>query len=174
MARSSRNLFTVLAENGRLASADKVIEGFMQLMSAYRGEVEVTITTATVSHSSSGSRSAERILNRHLTVLFASSLLTSLPCSASNLHSRTRASQPLAAERASRSHKKSTRASREVSSSTLATRRSTSASATVSTRSTTCSLRVSKGMHGSELKCVTSRDHRTVFRNDVSQSLFVS
>lgn len=56
MAWRLRNLFTVLAENGRLASADKVIEGFMQLMSAYRGEVEVTITTATVSRTHSRRR----------------------------------------------------------------------------------------------------------------------
>ncbi len=41
------NLFTVLAENGRLAETEKVIEGFQDLMTAYRGEVEVTVTSAT-------------------------------------------------------------------------------------------------------------------------------
>lgn len=44
-----RNLFQVLAENGRLADAPKVIEGFQELMSAYRGEVEVIVTSAQVS-----------------------------------------------------------------------------------------------------------------------------
>ncbi|PWN54169.1 putative ATP5-F1F0-ATPase complex, OSCP subunit [Violaceomyces palustris] len=43
----THNLFQVLAENGRLQDTEKVIEGFLELMSAYRGEVEVTVTSAT-------------------------------------------------------------------------------------------------------------------------------
>ncbi|KAK0553193.1 ATP synthase F0 subcomplex subunit OSCP atp5 [Tilletia horrida] len=43
----TKNLFTVLAENGRLSDTPKVLEGFLELMSAHRGEVTVTITTAT-------------------------------------------------------------------------------------------------------------------------------
>lgn len=38
-----------MAENGRLGDTEKVIDGFKQLMSAHRGEVEVTVTTAAVS-----------------------------------------------------------------------------------------------------------------------------
>ncbi|GAA5897678.1 hypothetical protein JCM6882_000066 [Rhodosporidiobolus microsporus] len=42
----TKNLFGVLAENGRLYETDKVIENFLEIMSAHRGEVKVTITTA--------------------------------------------------------------------------------------------------------------------------------
>ncbi|PWN19110.1 putative ATP5-F1F0-ATPase complex, OSCP subunit [Microstroma glucosiphilum] len=42
----TRNLFEVLAENGRLGDAEKVVEEFFRLMAAHRGEVEVTITSA--------------------------------------------------------------------------------------------------------------------------------
>lgn len=42
----TKNLLEVLADNGRLAETSKVIEGFNQLTSAYRGEVEVTVTSA--------------------------------------------------------------------------------------------------------------------------------
>lgn len=45
----TRNLFEVLAENGRLGDAEKVVEEFFRLMAAHRGEVEVTITSAAVS-----------------------------------------------------------------------------------------------------------------------------
>nr|CDI53084.1 probable ATP5-F1F0-ATPase complex, OSCP subunit [Melanopsichium pennsylvanicum 4] len=50
------NLFTVLAENGRLGQTEKVIEGFQELMTAYRGEVEVTVTSATALDKSTVSR----------------------------------------------------------------------------------------------------------------------
>ncbi|CAD6891977.1 unnamed protein product [Tilletia controversa] len=43
----TKNLFTVLAENGRLSDTPKVLEGFLELMSAHRGEVTVTVTSAT-------------------------------------------------------------------------------------------------------------------------------
>ncbi|CAO1615235.1 unnamed protein product [Parajaminaea phylloscopi] len=43
----TRNLFEVLAENGRLGDAERVVEEFSRLMAAHRGEVEVTITSAT-------------------------------------------------------------------------------------------------------------------------------
>ncbi|KAL9940933.1 hypothetical protein V8E36_000421 [Tilletia maclaganii] len=42
----TKNLFSVLAENGRLSDTPKVLEGFLELMSAHRGEVTVTVTTA--------------------------------------------------------------------------------------------------------------------------------
>lgn len=40
------NLLSVLSENGRLASAPKVFADFGSLMSAYRGELEVVVTSA--------------------------------------------------------------------------------------------------------------------------------
>ncbi|EPQ29279.1 uncharacterized protein PFL1_03034 [Pseudozyma flocculosa PF-1] len=43
----THNLFQVLAENGRLQDTEKVIDGFEELMTAYRGEVEVIVTSAT-------------------------------------------------------------------------------------------------------------------------------
>ncbi|KAL7010093.1 ATP synthase F0 subcomplex subunit OSCP atp5 [Cystobasidiomycetes sp. EMM_F5] len=42
----TKNLLSVLAENGRLYDTEKVVEGFEQIMSAHRGELEVTITSA--------------------------------------------------------------------------------------------------------------------------------
>lgn len=42
----TQTFFEVLAENGRLYEADKVIADFLEIMSAHRGEVKVTITTA--------------------------------------------------------------------------------------------------------------------------------
>ena len=42
----TKNLFSVLAENGRLVEAPGVIEGFNELVSKYRGELEVLVTSA--------------------------------------------------------------------------------------------------------------------------------
>ncbi|GAA6058902.1 hypothetical protein JCM10212_002854 [Sporobolomyces blumeae] len=42
----TKNLFEVLAENGRLYETEKVISDFLEILSAHRGEVKVTITTA--------------------------------------------------------------------------------------------------------------------------------
>ncbi|BGP16845.1 hypothetical protein JCM10213_003335 [Rhodosporidiobolus nylandii] len=42
----TQNLFEVLAENGRLYETEKVIDNFLEIMSAHRGEVKVVITTA--------------------------------------------------------------------------------------------------------------------------------
>ncbi|GAA5826391.1 hypothetical protein JCM11251_002347 [Rhodosporidiobolus azoricus] len=42
----TKNLFAVLAENGRLYETEKVIENFLEIMSAHRGEVKVIITSA--------------------------------------------------------------------------------------------------------------------------------
>ncbi|GAA5929091.1 F1F0 ATP synthase subunit 5 [Sporobolomyces koalae] len=42
----TKNFFEVLADNGRLYETDKVISDFLEIMSAHRGEVKVTITTA--------------------------------------------------------------------------------------------------------------------------------
>ncbi|GAA6017996.1 hypothetical protein JCM10207_002735 [Rhodosporidiobolus poonsookiae] len=42
----TKNLFEVLAENGRLYETDKVIDGFLEIMTAHRGEVKVIITTS--------------------------------------------------------------------------------------------------------------------------------
>ena len=40
-----------LAENSRLSKAQGVVKAYMTIMSAYRGEVPCTVTTATVSNS---------------------------------------------------------------------------------------------------------------------------
>ncbi|ORX40075.1 OSCP/delta subunit of ATPase [Kockovaella imperatae] len=50
------NLLTVLSENGRLASAPKVFDDFGSLMAAYRGELEVIVTSAEPLDSSAMSR----------------------------------------------------------------------------------------------------------------------
>lgn len=42
----TRNLFAVLSENGRLYETDRVIDGFQELMQAYRGEAKITVTSA--------------------------------------------------------------------------------------------------------------------------------
>ncbi|ORX94009.1 F1 complex, OSCP/delta subunit of ATPase [Basidiobolus meristosporus CBS 931.73] len=42
----TKNLFTVLAENGRLNETSKIINSFNSLMMAHRGEVLVTVTSA--------------------------------------------------------------------------------------------------------------------------------
>lgn len=42
----TKNLFSVLSENGRLGEADGVIEGFNELVATYKGELTVTITSA--------------------------------------------------------------------------------------------------------------------------------
>lgn len=42
----TKNLFLVLSENGRLAEAQGVIEGFNELVSQHKGELTVTITSA--------------------------------------------------------------------------------------------------------------------------------
>ncbi|KAK9899234.1 F1 complex, OSCP/delta subunit of ATPase [Cystobasidium minutum MCA 4210] len=42
----TRNFLNVLAENGRLYETEKVIEAFQQIMSSYKGELEITITSA--------------------------------------------------------------------------------------------------------------------------------
>ncbi|KIJ61353.1 hypothetical protein HYDPIDRAFT_159713 [Hydnomerulius pinastri MD-312] len=42
----TKNLFAVLSENGRLGEAPGVIEGFNELVSKYRGELEVVVTSA--------------------------------------------------------------------------------------------------------------------------------
>ena len=42
----TRNLFTVLSENGRLAETQGVIEGFNELVSKYKGELDVIVTSA--------------------------------------------------------------------------------------------------------------------------------
>lgn len=43
-----KNFLSTLAENNRLGVLEGVCEKFAQLMSAARGEVEVTVTTASV------------------------------------------------------------------------------------------------------------------------------
>ncbi|KAI0733218.1 OSCP, subunit 5 of the stator stalk of mitochondrial F1F0 ATP synthase [Fomitopsis betulina] len=42
----TKNLFVVLSQNGRLAEAQGVIEGFNELVSQHKGELTVTITSA--------------------------------------------------------------------------------------------------------------------------------
>jgi F-type H+-transporting ATPase subunit O len=50
------NLLNVLSENGRLSSASKVFTDFNSLMAAYRGELEVIVTSAEALDSKSMSR----------------------------------------------------------------------------------------------------------------------
>lgn len=50
------NLLTVLSENGRLGSAEKVFADFHSLIAAYRGELEVIVTSAEPLDSKSLSR----------------------------------------------------------------------------------------------------------------------
>jgi len=50
------NLLTVLSENGRLGSAEKVFADFNSLIAAYRGELEVIVTSAEPLDSKSLSR----------------------------------------------------------------------------------------------------------------------
>ncbi|GAA5851531.1 hypothetical protein JCM8547_001124 [Rhodosporidiobolus lusitaniae] len=42
----TKNLFTVLSENGRLYETDKVIANFLEIMSAHRGEVKIVVSSA--------------------------------------------------------------------------------------------------------------------------------
>lgn len=44
----TQNLFTLLADNRRLDETPKIIDSFLQLMAAHRGEVNVVVTTAKV------------------------------------------------------------------------------------------------------------------------------
>jgi F-type H+-transporting ATPase subunit O len=43
----TKNLFSLLADNGRLAETPGVVEGFNGLVAAYKGELTVTVTSAT-------------------------------------------------------------------------------------------------------------------------------
>lgn len=43
----TKNLFAVLAENGRLTETPDVVSGFAELVAKYKGELEVTVTSAT-------------------------------------------------------------------------------------------------------------------------------
>lgn len=42
----TKNLFSVLSENGRLAETVEVIQGFKELLAEYKGELTVTVTSA--------------------------------------------------------------------------------------------------------------------------------
>jgi len=42
----TKNLFSVLSENGRLGEVESVIEGFNELVAQYKGELTVTVTSA--------------------------------------------------------------------------------------------------------------------------------
>ncbi len=43
----TKNLFSVLSENGRLTETTEVIQGFEELLAEYKGELTVTVTSAT-------------------------------------------------------------------------------------------------------------------------------
>jgi F-type H+-transporting ATPase subunit O len=47
VSTTTKNLFAILSENGRLAETPGVIDGFNALMSEYRGEATVVVTSAT-------------------------------------------------------------------------------------------------------------------------------
>ncbi|UZJ56455.1 hypothetical protein CBS101457_005775 [Exobasidium rhododendri] len=55
-AEITKNLFSALADHGRLGETEKVIDGFLELMSAHRGEVEVIVTSASPLDKSTSSR----------------------------------------------------------------------------------------------------------------------
>jgi len=42
----TKNLFTVLSENGRLAETQAIIDGFSELVSKYKGELDVVVTSS--------------------------------------------------------------------------------------------------------------------------------
>lgn len=46
LSELTKNLFTVLSENGRLTETEGVIEGFNELVATHKGELTVTITSA--------------------------------------------------------------------------------------------------------------------------------
>jgi len=46
VSTTTKNLFTILSENGRLSETPGVIDGFNTLMSEYRGEATVVVTSA--------------------------------------------------------------------------------------------------------------------------------
>ena len=46
MSDVTKNLFALLAENGRLGETPGVIEGFNELVAKYKGELSVTVTSA--------------------------------------------------------------------------------------------------------------------------------
>ena len=46
VSTTTKNLFNILSENGRLAETAGIIEGFTALMSEYRGEATVVVTSA--------------------------------------------------------------------------------------------------------------------------------
>jgi F-type H+-transporting ATPase subunit O len=48
MSEITKNLLSVLSENGRLGETQGVIEGFNELVSQYRGELNVVVTSATL------------------------------------------------------------------------------------------------------------------------------
>lgn len=43
----TKNLFSVLSENGRLTESEEVIKGFQELLAEHKGELTVTVTSAT-------------------------------------------------------------------------------------------------------------------------------
>ncbi|KAF7792292.1 hypothetical protein EIP86_003328 [Pleurotus ostreatoroseus] len=46
LSELTKNLFSVLSQNGRLGETEGVIEGFNELVAAHKGELTVTITSA--------------------------------------------------------------------------------------------------------------------------------
>jgi F-type H+-transporting ATPase subunit O len=48
LSEITKNLFSVLSENGRLGETEGVIEGFNELVAHYKGELNVVVTSATV------------------------------------------------------------------------------------------------------------------------------
>ncbi|KAG6856096.1 hypothetical protein H0H87_007432 [Tephrocybe sp. NHM501043] len=47
ISETTKNLLSVLSENGRLGETQGVIEGFNELVAQYRGELDVIVTSAT-------------------------------------------------------------------------------------------------------------------------------
>ena len=55
----TKNFLNVLAENGRLYETEKVLDGFEQIMSAHRGELQVTVTCEWTERGAVRSRGAD-------------------------------------------------------------------------------------------------------------------
>ena len=69
----TKNLFAVLAENGRLGETEGVIEGFNELVAKYKGELTVTVTSASALPRDMSSR-LESVLKQSQTAQQAKSL----------------------------------------------------------------------------------------------------
>lgn len=123
----TKNLFVVLSENGRLVETEGVIEGFNELVANYKGELNVTITSAAPLPKDIQTR-LETLLKQSQAAQQAKSL---------KITNKVRQCELGMYAGDSGASSRSTRLCSEASLSTLVTRQSTSASRRASTSSTT-------------------------------------